>query len=69
MKLKHLNSCQAFEFKNWEFGNFMLPFCKIFSQKAIAITIRHTNLAQATTYSLEAKISSLGQVNGSNGRQ
>ena len=58
MKLKHLNSSQAFQLKNSKFGNFMGAFSKIFLQQAIPTTIRHTKLALATTYSLEAKIAS-----------
>ena len=38
----------------------MCVFSKIFSQQTITITIRHTKIAQATTYSFDAKIASRG---------
>ena len=38
----------------------MCVFSKIFSQQTITITIRHTKIALATTYSIDAKIASRG---------
>ena len=37
----------------------MCAFSKIFSQQTITTTVRHTKMAQATTYSFEAKIASV----------
>ena len=38
----------------------MSVFAKIFPQETITTTIRHTEMAQATTHSFEAKITSRG---------
>ena len=61
MKFKHSNSSQAFELKNWSFGTSCVRFLRFSrNRQSMITTIRQKKMAQATTYSSEAKIASRG---------